>query len=261
MLIELKTLLVALALITPRAFVCLAILPGFGTRTLVGIARNAVAIAIALPAIVPTYLAVKEAPPDFVMAAVLAFKEGVIGVIIGTMLAVPIWVIQSVGSFIDLQRTPVQTQNLNVSIDQDASALGALLLQAAVIVMIEAGLYLALTKTLLDSYGAWPVMNLTPPLEQAQMEVIIQRAGDFLGYVVIYATPVLIPLLLIELAFAMMGVFAPSMQVSPAASPVKSLVGLLVLLLYWSTLSHYVSGDFSHHLDLIRSLYQRPGSG
>ena len=260
MLIEIKALLLSLALITPRAFVCLAILPGFGTRTLVGIARNAVAIAIALPAIIPTYMVVKETPPDLVMGLVLAFKEGVIGALIGTLLAVPIWVIQSVGSFIDLQRTPIQTQNLNVSQDQDASALGALLLQAAVIVMIEAGLYLALTKTLLDSYGAWPVMNLAPPFEQAQLEVVIKRAGDLLSYVVIYSTPVLIPLLLIELAFALMGVFAPSMQVSPAASPIKSLVGLLVLLMYWSTLSHYVSGDFSQQLDLIRSLYQRPGT-
>jgi type III secretion protein T len=260
MLIEVKALLLSLALITPRAFVCLAILPGFGTRTLVGIARNAVAIAIALPAVIPTYLVVRETPPDLVVGVVLAFKEGVIGALIGVLLAIPIWVIQSVGSFIDLQRTPVLTQNLNVSQDQDASALGALILQAAVIVMIEAGLYLALTKTLLDSYGAWPVMNLIPPFEQAQMGVLIQRAGEFLSYVVIYATPVLIPLLLIELGFALMGVFAPSMQVSPAASPIKSLVGLLVLLLYWGTLSHYISGDFSQQLDLIRSLYLRPST-
>ena len=130
MLIEVKALLLSLALITPRAFVCLAILPGFGTRTLVGIARNAVAIAIALPAVIPTYLVVRETPPDLVVGVVLAFKEGVIGALIGVLLAIPIWVIQSVGSFIDLQRTPVLTQNLNVSQDQDASALGALILQA-----------------------------------------------------------------------------------------------------------------------------------
>lgn len=257
--IDIKTLLVALALITPRAFVCLAILPGFGTRTLVGVARNAVAIAIALPAVVPTYLAVQAAPPDLVMAMVLAFKEGALGVLIGTLLAIPIWVVQSCGSFIDLQRTPVLTQNLNVSQDQDASALGALLLQAAVLVMIEAGLYLAMTRTLLDSYAAWPVVSLVPPLEQAQMVEVVRRFGDFMASVVVYATPVLIPLLLIELAFALLGVFAPSMQVSPAASPVKSLVGLFVLLVYWGAWSHYIGGDFSRQLDLIRSLYQRPG--
>jgi type III secretion protein T len=261
LLVEIKTFLLALTLIVPRGFVCLAILPGFGTRTLVGVPRNAVSMAIALPAVLPTYFALKETPPDLLLAMILAFKEGILGVILGTLMAIPIWVIQSVGSIIDLQRTPIQTQNLNPSQDQDASALGSLILQAAVIVMIEAGLYLAMTRTLLDSYAAWPVVNLTPPLDQAQLAVVLKRAGDFLSYVVLYTAPVIIPLLLIEAAFAMLAVFAPSVQVSQYASPIKCLVALIVLLMYWNILSHYVSGDFSHQLDLIRSLYQRPGSG
>lgn len=258
MIIEAKTLLISLALITPRAFVCMAILPGFGTRTLVGMMRNAVSMAVALPAIIPTYAAVQELPPDLIMAMVFAFKEAALGAILGTMLALPIWVIQSVGSVIDLQRTPVLTQNINPSQDQDASALGTLLLQAAVLIMIEAGLYLALTKTLLDSYAAWPVLSLSPPFDLSQMEQITQRFGDFLGHVVIYAAPVMIPLLLVEFAFSLLGVFAPSLQVSTAASPVKSLVALLILLLYWGTLAHFVGSDFSHQLDLIRSLYIKP---
>jgi type III secretion protein T len=257
-LFDFKVALMALALITPRTFVCLAILPGFGTRTLVGMARNAMVIAIALPAVVPTYVAIVEAPPDLVAIVIITLKEGMVGVILGTMLAFPIWIIQSAGTIIDIQRTPIQNHNQNVSQDQDASTLGAFILQAAVIVMIEAGLYLALTKTLLDSYSYWPVVQLTSPIGSAQFDVILQRAGSFLGFVVIYTAPVIIPLLLVELAFAVMGIFAPTMQVSYAASPIKSLTALFVLLVYWSTLSHYISGDFSHQLDLIRALYQRP---
>ncbi len=257
-LLDFKVALMALALITPRTFVCLAILPGFGTRTLVGMARNAMVIAIALPAVVPTYFAIIDTPPDLVAMVIITFKEGMVGILLGTMLAFPIWIIQSAGSIIDLQRTPIQNHNQNVSQDQDASALGAFILQAAVIVMIEAGLYLALTKTLLDSYAYWPVVNLASPLGSVQFDMIMQRAGSFLSFVVIYTMPVIIPLLLVELAFAVMGVFAPSLQVSYAASPIKSLTALFVLLVYWSTLSHYISGDFSHQLDLIRELYQRP---
>ncbi len=255
MIIEAKTLLISLALITPRAFVCMAILPGFGTRTLVGVMRNAVSMAIALPALIPTYAAVQELPPDLIMAMIFAFKEAALGAIIGTMLALPIWVMQSVGTVIDLQRTPVLTQNINPSQDQDASALGTLLLQAAVLVMIEAGLYLALTKTLLDSYAAWPVLSLAPPFELAHMQLVIERLGSFLGHVVVYSAPVMIPLLLVEFAFAVLGVFAPSLQASMAASPVKSLVALVILLLYWATLAHFVGSDFSHQLDLLRTLY------
>lgn len=255
MIFETQTMLMALALITPRAFVCMAILPGFGTRTLVGVMRNSVSISIALPAILPTYAALQELQLDLIGAITIALKEAAIGAMIGTLLALPIWVIQSVGTIIDLQRTPVLTQNINPSQDQDASALGTLVLQAAVIVMIEAGLYLALTKTLLDSYGAWPVLSLTPPFELAHLEIVIQRLGLFMEHIVVYGAPVMIPLLLVEFAFAMLSVFAPALQASPAASPIKSLVALLVLLLYWATLAHHIGNDFSHQLDLIRSLY------
>jgi type III secretion protein T len=254
MIIELQTLLMALALVVPRAYVCFSILPGFGTRTLVGVARNAVSMAIALPAVVPTYLAIKDVPPDISMLLTLGFKEALIGVVMGTMLAIPIWVAQSMGSVIDLQRTPIQTQNLNVSQDQDASALGAFILQATVIVMIEAGLFMAMSKLLLDSYGVWPVMNLTPPFEYAQALEIIKRFGQLMTYMVIYAAPVIIPLMLVELAFAVLGVFAPNLQVSSLASPIKSLLGLFVILVYWSTFSHHIAGDFARQLDLLKML-------
>ncbi len=255
MIIELQTLLVALALIVPRAYVCFSILPGFGTRTLVGIARNAVSMAIALPAIVPTYLAIKDTPIDLTIVLMLGFKEAIIGALLGTLLAIPIWVAQSMGSVIDLQRTPIQTQNLNTSQDQDASALGAFLLQACVIVMIEAGLYLALTKTLLDSYATWPVLNFTPPFGYPQVLEMIKRFGELMSFMVIYAAPVIIPLLLVELAFAVLGVFAPNLQVSSLASPINSLLGLFVILVYWSTFSHYIAGDFVRQLDLLKTLY------
>ena len=104
MLFEINTALMALALITPRVFVCLSVLPGFGTRTLTGMSKTAVCIAIALPAVVPTYLALDAAPPPVALAGVWAFKEAAIGLVLGMLLAIPIWVLQCVGSLYDLQR-------------------------------------------------------------------------------------------------------------------------------------------------------------
>jgi type III secretion protein T len=72
---------------------------------------------------------------------------------------------------------------------------------------------------------------------------------------VLYTAPLIVPLLLVEMAFAMVGQAAPQMQVSTLASPVKCLVGMIVLLLYWNSLSQHVSGDFARQLDLVASLY------
>ena len=97
LLLDLQNMMVAMALVVPRAFVCLEILPGFGTRTLVGIARNGVSMAIALPAWLPTYYFVKQGHVDYLMAAALGFKEAAIGLVIGVLLSIPVWIMQSIG--------------------------------------------------------------------------------------------------------------------------------------------------------------------
>lgn len=256
LLVDIQTLLIAIALITPRALVCLIILPGFSLGTLTGIARNGVAMAIALPAILPTFYFVQQTPPDFFFAGLLIFKEAAIGGMLGLLLSMPIWVSQSIGSILDSQRSPIQIQANNSSLDKDASATGGLLLQAVVLVMIQAGLFVALARILIESYGVWPAFTLTPPFELAHMDVVIKRFGEFFWHIVVYGGPVLIPLIMIDFGFAILGVFASNLQVSFASSPIKSLTGLFILLVYWPTFSYYVAGDFAHMLDLAATLLQ-----
>ncbi|MBN9473237.1 MAG: EscT/YscT/HrcT family type III secretion system export apparatus protein [Bordetella sp. SCN 67-23] len=254
LLLDIQAVLVTMALVTPRVLVCLIILPGFGLNVLTGMARNAAAMAIALPAALPTFLFVQSSAPDFLTSGVLVFKEAMIGLVFGLMMAIPLWVVQSVGSIFDSQRSPIQIQANNASVDRDASATGALLLQAVVLVMVQAGMFSAMARILIESYAAWPAHALTPPFEPGHFDVVVKRFGQLFWYIVVYGAPVLIPLVLIEFCFAIVGVFASNLQVSFASSPVKSMVGLLILLLYWSTFSHYVAGDFAGLLDLAASL-------
>lgn len=261
LLLDFQNMLVAMGLIMPRSFVILAILPGFGTRTLVGIARNSISIAIALPAWLPTYYFVKQGHVDYVLAAALGFKEAALGVVLGVMLSMPIWIMQSLGSILDTQRASTQVMNESGSLDADASAIGAMLLQAVMLVMIQAGLFAVLVRVMIESYGLWPAFSLAPPFELGQMGVVINRFGEFFWNLAVYGGPVVIPLLLIDFSLAIVGIFASNLQVSAVASPLKSLTGLFVLLVYWPTLAHYVSYDFSHLLDLVPLLLQASPPG
>ncbi|GAA4016748.1 type III secretion system export apparatus subunit SctT [Actimicrobium antarcticum] len=260
-LLDLQHMMVAMALIMPRSFVVLAILPGFGTRTLVGIARNSIAIAIALPAWLPTFYFVKQGHIDGVMMAALGFKEAAIGLILGVLMAIPIWVVQSLGSVLDTQRAATQVMSDSASFDADASALGAMLLQAVVMVMIQAGLMTAMVRVMIESYGLWPAFSLSPPFELGHMDVVIQRFGEFFWHLVVYGGPVLIPLVLIDFTIAVIGIFASNLQVSSISSPIKCLAGLFILLVYWPTLAHYVAYDFSRILDLLPLLLQATAKG
>jgi type III secretion protein T len=261
LLLDLQNTMVAMALVMPRSFVVLAILPGFGTRTLVGIARNAIALAIALPAWLPTYYFVKTGQVDYIMAVMLGFKEAGIGLMLGVLMALPIWALQSLGSILDTQRASTQVMADNASFDSDASALGAMLVQAVVMVMIQAGLMTALVRIMIESYGLWPAFSLMPPFELGQMDVVLKRFGEFFWHLAVYGGPVLIPLVLVDFAIAVIGIFASNLQVSAISSPIKSLLGLFILLVYWPTLAHYVAYDFSQVLDLIPLLLQATPAG
>jgi type III secretion protein T len=256
LLIDLQTLLTTIALITPRTMICLIILPGFSFRTLTGIARTGAAFAIALPAALPTFDFVQHTPPDYFFAGMLIFKEVSIGLMLGVLLAIPAWVLQSIGGILDTQRSPIQIQSNNPSMDQDASVTGGLLVQALVILMIQSGLFIALARILIESYGVWPAFTLMPPYEPGHFDVVVKRFGEFFWYIIVYGGPVLIPLIMVDFAFAMLGVFASNLQVSFASSPIKSLLGLFIILVYWATLSHHVSGDFARLLDLTAGLMQ-----
>lgn len=251
LLLDLQTFLTAMALVAPRAAVCLAMLPGFSGKTLQGMLRNAVALAIALPALPPAYAAVALNPPGFLLAGALAFKEAAVGLMLGVLMAVPVWVAQSIGSILDAQRSPIQLQSNDASLDQDASALGGMLLQAVVLVLMQAGLFAALVRILLDSYALWPALNLLPPFETGHLDLLVRRFGEFFWHIAVYGGPVIMPLLMIDFGFAIIGMFASNLQVSFASSPIKSLAGMFILLVYWPIFSHYVAGDFAHMLDFI----------
>jgi len=254
LLLDLQAVLIAVALVTPRTLVCLAMTPGLGLNVLTGMTRNSMAMAISLPAVLPTFYAVRTSYPDPLIMGALIFKEVMFGLMLGVIMSIPGWVVQSVGSIIDSQRAAVPTQANNSAVDRDASAIGGMLIQALVMVMVQAGLFVALIRIIIESYGAWPAHMLMPPFEPGHFEVVVKRFGELYWHIVVYGAPVVIPLLLIEFCFAIIGVFAPNLQVTMASSPVKSLAGLFILLVYWPTLSHYIAGDFTRLLDLTANL-------
>lgn len=256
LLLDIHSVTIAMALIAPRTIVCFMILPAFGLNVLQGTARYLSAMAIALPAVVPTFYYVQATPPDFIVAGCLVFKESMVGLLIGVMVSIPFWVVQSVAAIVDSQRAAVQVQANNSAVDRDAGALGGMLTQATAIVMLQAGLFVALARIVIESYGLWPAFGFTPPFEPGHVDVLIKRFAEFFWHIIVYGAPVIIPLLFVEFAFAMVGVFASNLQVSAASSPIKSLLGMFMILVFWPTFSHYVAGDFAHLLDLLAELLQ-----
>jgi type III secretion protein T len=213
--------------------------------------RNAIALALALPVAYRLYLDWPAQTPGYLLLAWLAFKEALLGFLVGFLLSLPFWLFQTMGNLIDNQRSVSATQINNPSVGNDASLIGGLILQALIIFAFQSGAMSSLFHFIYCSYQLWPPLAVFPPLEFAQAAIWIDAFSTMLRTLVLYAAPPMIILLLVDLGFAMLSMVAPQLQVSFAAMPIKSLAGLFVLALYAATLWHFAGVQLMGVHDLL----------
>jgi flagellar biosynthesis protein FliR len=67
----------------------------------------------------------------------LAFKEALLGLLVGFLLSLPFWLFQTVGNLINNQCSVSATQINNPSVGNDASLIGGLILQTLIILAFQ----------------------------------------------------------------------------------------------------------------------------
>lgn len=246
--------LLALVLALPRMLVCMLLIPVFGATVLSKTIRTAMAIGFTLP--IAVGIALSPAPiggPLTIVALIL--KEGFLGVALGFALATPFWAMDSIGSLLDIQRGANTGQQLTPFAQQDASLIGMALQLALIALLAASGGLTALYRVLLTSYEAWPVLSLIPAVGAITAASFIAGFAELCELTLLYALPLLAILMLVDFCFALVGLFATQLQVYFAAMPVKSIVGMFVLLLYLGTLFDHGSGYFERVIERQMTLF------
>lgn len=223
---------------TPRLLAFMVIAPLFPTAVFPHTLRIAVAIGLGAPVAIGVFyqLGPQPLPPN---VATLAFKECVLGVLLGLAVAAPFWAVSCAGVLIDNQRGANAAQQVTPFAQADASILGAGLMQALIVLLAASGAYALVYRLLLHSFEVWPVLQLVPDASQFGWELTVARFDEFMYRSLLYAAPAIAIILLVDFAFALLSVFAPQLQTYFAAMPVKSLSAIAVLVLYvFVLLSH-----------------------
>lgn len=221
---------ISIGLSVPRLLVFLIVVPLFPSSVYPSLLR--VGIAIGLGAPVAAGIFHQLGPQTVDITVLIVLKEALLGLLLGVVAAVPIWAIESAGVLIDNQRGANAAQQVTPFAQADSSVLGAALMQALIVLTLASGAFSLLYELLLHSYGVWPVLELTPAVSQAGFQLAAAHFGDFLLRAVLYAAPVIAIIMLVDFAFALMGIYAPQLQTYFAAMPIKSLAALSVLVLY-----------------------------
>ena len=184
-------------------------------------------------------------------------KEVLIGLAIGLSVSVVLWAVEAAGFFIDNQRGAAMASSLNPMSGEQTSPLGILLAQMVAVLLFSSGLFAQFLVVLFTTYKVWPVWSFFPALNPAAPQMFLGWLDFLMKATVVLSAPVFIAMFLSELGLALVSRFAPQLQVFFLAMPVKSAVGIFMLILYVPFFIDLVYGDlggFSHLLDLVGRL-------
>lgn len=211
----------------------LAITPFLGRGLLTGLARNAVIISLSLPVLPVVFLGRPEeaAAGGLLLLLGLLVKELFVGMVLGLPIAALSWGIEAAGGMIDNQRGSTMASSLNPATGNQTSPLGILLGQVYVTWMFVAGGFLALLDGLYASHLLWPAWSFVPRLDPGFAPAMLGLLDAIMRAALVLAGPALMAMFLAEFGLALVSRFAPNLQVFFIAMPIKSAVGLLMLIL------------------------------
>ncbi|MCU1761473.1 type III secretion system export apparatus subunit SctT [Pseudomonas sp. 14P_8.1_Bac3] len=226
-------------------------LPFLNSSVLTGAPRQAVIVWVALG--FWSYVGVPLPRLDALAFFALLLREAGIGVLLGCLLCWPFWVLHAMGNLIDNQRGAMLSSTVDPANGVDTSELANFLQLFAAAVYLEGGGMLLMLETVGHSY------RICAPVSgcEVQWPAVFSLLDALVSKTLVISAPVVATLLVSEALLGLLSRYAPQMNAFSVSLTVKSLVALVVLMLYFGvhlpdevlrmgarseTLEHYLDG-------------------
>ena len=225
---EIKAAAMGLALVQARLMPMFLLVPFLNRNMVPRMASFGLAAALGLM-VLPT-LPLKEIPLGGELILILA-KEGMIGLVMGFLLALPFWMFEALGFLVDNQRGASMAAVANPTTGNDSTPLGEITgLAFITFFMISGGLELMLGM-IYDSYRQWAPLSFWPQWTEEGAALLLQQLNRLVTTGLLLAAPAMMVMFMAELGLALANRFTPQLQVYFLAMPIKSALGLFVLAL------------------------------
>lgn len=225
------------AMTMPRLIALFTVFPLLHKKILSGaMIRNGICACLAIF----LHPLVMEAKPDAAISiyqtAGLVIKEAFLGAIMGFVLAIPFWALESAGFFIDNQRGASMASTMNPFSGSETSPMGLLFSQAFIALIMVSGVFLAMLEAVLVTYQAWPVFSYYPKLNLEGAQFFLLQFDLIIQISMWLAAPVIIAMFITEFGIALISRAAPQLNVFILAMPIKSGVAAGILVVYIATI-------------------------
>lgn len=243
-----------LGLMSTRLVMCMTVAPVLTPAQTPWMLRTGIAASLVTPMILPSLQTgqLDSTSPYWILA--LTLKEAAVGMFIGLILGMPIWIAEGFGILFDNQRGAMTGGTFNPLI-ASPSPIGALLQYFAVLTLLTTTGIDALLDALTTSFDFWRADELLPKVTRLGPETVIRLFDSMMGMMTLYFLPMLALLMMLEFGLAIISVYAPSLQAFQMAMPVKSYGGLILLVsalgLFWTDWLRSTNEYLSEVIDLL----------
>jgi type III secretion protein T len=143
---------------------------------------------------------------------------------------------------------------MDPSTGSETTPMGSLFTQMTILLFFTSGGFFLFLSGMYESFRVWPINTFWPRFDPEFAHFFLTRLDDMMGLAFLLVSPILITLFLSELGLGLINRFAPQLNVFFLAMPIKSGVGLLILILYLQFLLSYIQNIFVQQFDIFALL-------
>lgn len=253
---QFKNLIIAMSMCTPRLLTAFLIAPFFNSELITGVTRNCIVLTFSLitfPSML-AFIQTHDIGVGFVFASVI--KEAIIGAFMGYLAGLFIYALAAMGHLFDYQRGAAFASLMDPATGTETSPMGALFTQLTITLFFTNGGFLLFLSGMYESYRVWPISSFWPRLDPQFASFFLAKLDEFTALALLLASPMLIVLFISELGLGLINRFAPQLNVFFLAMPIKSAVGLTILLFYLQFLLEFIKDGFVQRFDIFGMLRQ-----
>lgn len=219
-----------LVLCSARIFAALFVLPATSDQAIQGPVRNGMCLMLGFFVAWGQPLTMTQELTSALLAAML-LKEVVIGVMLGIAFSVVFWVAEGVGALIDTAAGFNNVQQTNPLSGQQSTPVSNLLGQLVISGFYVLGGMVVCVSLMFQSFRWWPLGTLTPSLTSGLEDFLNFQVRSYLEMTVKVAAPVMLILVLIDLACGLLAKTADKLEPNSLGQPIKGAIAILMLAL------------------------------
>lgn len=235
-----------------RVGTIMMIMPGIGDSFIASNIRLLFALAFTV-VISPATAAYIPDVVDNGLMIWLILTEMIIGFFIGTIARIFMAALDVAGMLISMNMGIANAQIFNPQLASQGSIIGAFLSIAGAALLFATNLHHMLIFGMMDSYNRFPLGEAVPDVSGMAQTVALAVSQSFtIGFFI--AVPFIIVSLFLYIAMGVLGRLMPQIQVFILAIPMQIMLGMLILVMVFSTMMLYW---LNHYDDAIQLFFMK----